>query len=102
MKKLDRRRAIIEAGATSAALCFPWQAAMAGGWEKFNDLYEAPPWYPEKNRSLEEPPERIVENGRIRLGLFNRPCREMNLMDARVFKGGERRWLASGTARKGH
>ena len=93
MRKIDRRRAFLEAGALSAAaLCFAPRAKSAPAWEGFDELYLKPPWFPDGRRFLEEAPPEIATGGRLRLGVFREPCRNMNLDQARVFAGGELRW----------
>lgn len=93
MRKISRRRLILRAGALSAAaLCFAPPAKSASEWENFDELYIKPSWYPEGRRFLEEAPARIAESDRLRLGVFRSPCRDMNLLESRVFEGRERRW----------
>lgn len=93
MKKINRRRAIIEIGALSAAsVCFGPQAMSAQEWEDFDELYIKPPWFPDGKRFIEEAPPDIAAGGRLGLGVFRTPCRNMNLLDARVLGGRERRW----------
>ncbi len=92
-RQIDRRRAVIEGGALSAAtLCPPSRSLGANEWEGFDDLYVKPPWYPDGPRALEDAPSEISTGGRLRLGLFREPCRKVNLLEANLFKGGPRRW----------
>lgn len=45
------------------------------------------------NRSIEETPQALVENGKIHLGVFRTPFRKMNGLDADTFGGPGMRWL---------
>lgn len=96
MNKIDRRHAIRALGALSAvSLCSPSWAVSADEWKNFDELYIKPPWYPNGERFVEDTPGSIVEENRIKLGIFREPCRNMNIFDSRVFKGGKLRWYGA-------
>lgn len=92
MNTIDRRRLITSAGALTGAAFLGGPARAASEREGFGDLYAPPTWHPGGGRVLEQPPPAIASDGRLRLGLFTKPCRSMNLTDSRVYKGRERRW----------
>ena len=90
MKKISRRHAILAAG--SLPLFLLPKALPANTWEGFDDLYIKPSWFLDTNRKLENPPENLVEGGRIRLGVFDKPCENVNLLESKVLGGTDKRW----------
>jgi uncharacterized protein DUF2804 len=90
VKKINRRDAILAAGTLPILLSA--NNVKAQVWEGFDDLYIKPPWLSDGKRTMESPPGKLVEEGRIRLGVFNEPCRSLNLLESKVLGGTDKRW----------
>lgn len=73
---------LLAAGLTRLGAAAPVLAAVSSGRNQ-SDFFD----FPAAPNTIEETPARIVEAGRIRLGFFRTPVREMNLAEARVLKG---------------
>ena len=86
---VDRRSFIgfgggaILAGAAACATGGKNRITKSGEWEPPGNFFE-PAASPGK---MEAPPPRICENGKIRLGQFNLPVKELNLSRARIMDG---------------
>ncbi len=88
MRPISRRDAMKMGGAVAGAAAISPRVAAARK-ELDADLYIFPPEGQDGKRVIEPPPPSIVEDGKIRLGHFTEPCRDMNLLEAKLFKGGE-------------
>ena len=67
-------------------------AAQNATAETGDGLYAYPEWTSSGKRVFEDPPPSIVDDqGRLRLGFFKTPCRNVNLADAALFGEGKKR-----------
>lgn len=83
------RREMMWRSAAAAGFLVPSFAAAA---RDFSDLYNPPPGGIDNSRVIAPAPPTISTNGRLNLGAFDAPVRDMNLTDSAMFGGIKGAW----------
>lgn len=84
--RIDRRH-FVAAGAAFAAAPL---AARAARLDPLGAYFNMPPGGPANARVIQPQPDRLVTDGKILAGAFERPPRDSNLLEADLFQGGAR------------
>jgi hypothetical protein len=75
---------VAAAGAGAGSLLWPYKALAA---REFDELYNLPQGSIDNARRTIPAPHSIATDGRLNLGVFDKPLQEMNLEDADLFRG---------------